>query len=231
MSGIYLCSRDLGGLSSINVAKKAARVNELSEACRPEFYQECPIGQANFMPFEEAGDCHYLFRHCFLLHALSYGEINSDYRKQLVLEPLDARGFTGTGQENQAIVEQEDVLETHQEQIGIVSCRLVFSEDNVTEKDIEKYEVTSRRAVVRHKWVVATEAMEDEVQQGYAPVTHNCCTVAFSALEKIVPDLQKIVDPNDINFGIGIQFVNIPKLVVDTSKYGCRKFETIIKFW
>lgn len=228
--GIYLCTRDLEELSSISVGEKARKVNQVEGNCEPYLAQHCLFPDvADFVPFEEAGDCHYIFRHCFLLRATSNGMVDTVQGRQLLLTPLRALGFAGDALEKGKAVMYEEDLSRHENEV--ISCRLVFDETKVTENDLIKYYPTSKRAVVAHKWVIIENTIENEVLKGYNPLTRNCCTIAFLALEKIVPNLKEIVDPNNINFGIGTQFISLPKLACDLSRYGCRKFKKILRFW
>ncbi|MBH2006519.1 MAG: hypothetical protein I8H75_04160 [Myxococcaceae bacterium] len=208
ISGIYLCTRDLADLAGKNTLNKRTIVENAQEECSASFeaYRQ---DKYSFLPYASVIDgCHYTLRHCFLVHAVKLEETIVAGKRLLRLKYIESLGFTGLNTAPGAAAYPENIFRNDDYKKEIISCQVAFDERDVTVKDFERYEVSTPREVIYFKWAKVSSIMDIEISNGYNAVTHNCCTVAFRALESINPDVYRTIDPSQINFGIGVDFFN-----------------------
>lgn len=210
--GIYLCTRDLGDLSGKDTSEKRTTIGNSRDECRATFgaYEQNRDAQEyTFLPYADiAESCHYFLRHCFVVRAVKLKETVVDNKKLLKLKYLDSFGFTGLNEAPGAAAYAENMFANDDYKKETISCQVAFDERNITEEDLWRYEVATHRAAILFKWAKVMSVMDEETNKGYNAVTHNCCTVAFRALESINPDVYKTIDPSQINFGVGVDFFN-----------------------
>lgn len=224
--GIYFCSRDLNNLSSKDKRERAEQLKMSRRECKAidQAYEEMANSDSVFISYEDAGECHSLLRHCFLLHAVLKDSKIVEGQKLLILHPLASMGFGGASVEvdgkiskrfknvfadGPAVVYPEIDLRSDEHKNSIISCELVLDESGLTLEDLEGYRTRSH--AITHKWADVINVMLEEVKAGYAAESHNCCTVAFKALKVIKSTIEEVVDPWKINFGIGVKILSPDK--------------------
>ncbi|MEI6806436.1 MAG: hypothetical protein WCK49_08030 [Myxococcaceae bacterium] len=234
ISGIYFCSRDLERLSSKEKRENSEAIKAQCEACtaREEAYATYPDMAEDhvFVSYkdEDGSECHYIWRHCFLVQAEHLREVTIQGKRLLNLKTLDSQGFGGAGEtvENEgiegrfsesAVVYPEGILADDGPRNSTISCQLIYSEVDVKESELEKYDTTPH-GVVGIKWIYVKEAMRQSTENGYDPFSHNCCTVAIDALKNVNPDIEKVIPIDEINFGLGLKNTGFSGVAFAVSK-------------
>lgn len=237
VSGIYFCTRDLEALSSKEKQGNAQAIRARSKACTAieQAYVAYPdMAEDNvFVAYrdQDGSECHYVWRHCFLVQAEHLRETNIEGKSLLNLKSLDSQGFGGVGEplENAemegrfpeaADVFPEEILSQESLRNSTISCQLIYDEADVNEIDLERYETTSH-GVVGIKWIYVKEAMRREIDKGYDPFSHNCCTVAITALKEIRPEVEQLVPLDEINFGLGVKNTGYSGVAFAVSRKTC----------
>lgn len=227
-SSIYLCTKDLDGppLESYktpqNNSKEVRRDNAACNASSLAYNNHNSInGDYIFIPYEDGKECHYFLRHCFLVQAIKKGDIIVNGKKLLNLKYLTSRGF-GVTEDGEAVTSAEDIFSYDEYKNQIISCKLVFDKNNLTDGELKMYKSVSR--AMDHKWADITSAMEDETYTSYDNYSHNCCTVAYKVLESVNKNIKNIIDPNEINYGIGVLFTGVKGAVSGFVTNSAREF-------
>lgn len=136
------------------------------------------------------------FRHCFLMRAEPKEEIQlirqGMTEKYNVLLVKNTIGFYGTGHGNDADYGQEKFKNS------IYSCQKIRS--------------FSTKLDVLDAWQDIEIFFDKEKKQGYLPLNHNCCSVAYDALKELASkgvinnnELQQI-NTKSFNLGLGIDY-------------------------
>jgi hypothetical protein len=216
-TGIYLCTRDLyydklWPSSSLTSDSKQIKKNNICKL--PEDIYDNLEEDAIFIPYRGLDNkCHAKLRHCFMVKARYDGDMRGDIDGLPIfnLEYSGSLGF-GKNEEKQATTYIETIFlgkESIYKQLP-VSCELVFSEDNLTDDDINYYNDNVNRAM-NHKWADVLSFMEEEKVEGYVATSHDCCTVALKVAEDIGSDhIDEIRNTlNSVKYGIGAKFVGV----------------------
>ena len=160
-----------------------------------------------FIPYDNGKECQYFLRHCFLVRAIKLGEVTVDGEKLLNLRYRASYGF-GTNEDGAADTFAEYIFSDDRYKNYIISCKPVFDESKITSDDLKEHH-NDPIEVMNYKWADVTTVMDHEVIHGYGSYSHNCCTVAYKAAKSINKDIGEIIDPNEINYGIGVVFTGI----------------------
>jgi hypothetical protein len=216
-TGVYLCTRDLyyDKLWSLSSSTSDSKQTKKNTVCKlPEDIYDNLEEDAIFVPYKGLDNkCHAKLRHCFMVKARYDGDLHGDIDGFPVfnLEYDSSLGF-GRNEEKQATTYVETIFlgkEAIYKKLP-VSCELIFSEEDLTDDDINYYNGSVNRAM-NHKWADVLSFMEEEKTEGYGATSHNCCTVALKVVEDIgsnrIDEIKEAL--SSVNYGIGTKFVGV----------------------
>ncbi|CAL7960815.1 exported hypothetical protein [Gammaproteobacteria bacterium] len=214
--GIYLCTKDIDSKQSWpSTSTSVSSGNDNGggqNVCKApsEIYNNVK-NDGTFIPYHGLdGKCHAKIRHCFMVQAWDIGKGSNENHGERVLnlEYKYSYGFGKRNGETAAYRESIFLGEDPSYKTQAVSCELIFSENDLTEEYLSRYDWNINKAM-NHKWADVESAMDGEIAVGYDLLSHNCCTVAIKAAQEIKANTDAVDHLFDINYGVGTKFTGI----------------------
>jgi hypothetical protein len=179
---IFFCTKDLESLQSSPVSVTGS--NHANLGTEDSMQVHFPLNNDKHNTFN--------LRHCFVAFARVDKRVDNIVGSILHLTEIQAYGYGG----NPNPTEQEKTGGTYPEpglDKKVVSCVPVLESSKLTDPD-EIYQ----------KWGVILQAMDSRRKVNYNTIGHNCCSVAYHAVEQAKGDTSSI-DPTCFNLmGMGI---------------------------